>query len=556
LLRDSKIDVKIHVIGIAASAASMIACAGKSDISRAGMIMIHNATSYARGDKYDLEQGSDMLSQVDKMLMGVYAEKTGKQPDDFADYMDGETFFTAAEAVEIGLIDSISTPGEAESIKTYAKIMDIAAADASEKMLKSETINYFKALIAGKNEGKTMGINELQAKRLELIEDVKGMIDKGDITASEKVKSEISDIESKIDEIAKAQANFNVLYGEKPKPPESVAKSDTNPTVMILPDKKTSDKYSIEVTAWAKHLMGSPLNEDELRIYNDYTHTTINTGVVIPETVAQGIWDEVNVLVPYWEAVSKTYVKGQFTIIKDATSTDAAWYEESTVTAQGTETFAKITLNGCELSRAISVSFKLKEMAVEDFIPYIQRMMAKKLAKALGYGVTYGAGSTATPPEPMGTVTYLLAESGTPQVITNTGGSNLYQSLTSARAKIDSIYNAGLAIYANSFTIWEYIANALDAVGRPLFIASPIESREVGRVLGLPVIEDTSMTDGDILISNARDGYACNINKEIAFDSEDHKRERVTDYIGYAIVDGIPKTSKAHALIRVTASNS
>ena len=42
-----------------------------------------------------------------------------------------------------------------------------------------------------------------------------------------------------------------------------------------------------------------------------------------------------------------------------------------------------MTLQGCELSRSITVSYKLREMAVKDFIPYIQR----KIAEQMGIGV-------------------------------------------------------------------------------------------------------------------------------------------------------------------------
>lgn len=57
------------------------------------------------------------------------------------------------------------------------------------------------------------------------------------------------------------------------------------------------------------------------------------------------------------------------------------------------------------------------------------------------------------------------------------------------------------------------------------------------------------MNDGEILLSNAFAGYHANINKEITMLTEDHVKERKTDYCGYAIMDGNAITNKAHALL-------
>lgn len=140
------------------------------------------------------------------------------------------------------------------------------------------------------------------------------------------------------------------------------------------------------------------LSDDEQKAYRmvdeAFTHTTQNTGTVIPKTVAKGIWEEAADLYPYFNDITKTYVNGVLALIQEDTSSDAGWYEEETETEDGKETFKSFTLNGCELSRSIEVSWKLKEMAMEEFIPYIQRRMGKKMGAGAGYGATHGAGNT------------------------------------------------------------------------------------------------------------------------------------------------------------------
>ena len=57
--------------------------------------------------------------------------------------------------------------------------------------------------------------------------------------------------------------------------------------------------------------------------------------MVIPKTVADGIWDMVEELYPYWNDIQKTYVKGNYNVPIGDESTAAEWYEEADVTADG-----------------------------------------------------------------------------------------------------------------------------------------------------------------------------------------------------------------------------
>ena len=53
-----------------------------------------------------------------------------------------------------------------------------------------------------------------------------------------------------------------------------------------------------------------------------------------------------------------------------------------------------------------------------------------------------------------------------------------------------------------------------------------------------------------VLLANMADGYACNVNEDITMYQEDHIKERTTDYMGYALIDGQPLTTKAFAYLK------
>ncbi len=389
-------------------------------------------------------------------------------------------------------------------------------------------------------------------QRKALVDEAQKLIDEGSAKEAEAKMKEIKELDDKWDSIAQAQANFDAMNKE-PVAVRGITVEDAFGKDKGGKEAAAAFESEDYKNAWAKTLMGRPLSDEESTIYKmvneEFTHTTGNTNVVIPKSVAAGIWEIAGELYPYFADVNKSYVNGVFSMIMDDTSSDAAWYTEDDENEDGKETFKDFNLGGCELSRSITVSWKLKEMAMEDFIPYIQRKMAKKMGAGAGYGATHGAGAKAADgkPEPMGTVTALLTEKDTPQVVIYTGKPS-YTDITKARALIKSGYGAGLSIYANSSTIWSQLANVVDANKRPLFIPDPT-NQGVFRILGMVVKEDDSMKDGEILFSNAKDGYHMNINKEISMMTEEHVKKRRTDYCGYAIMDGNILTSKAHALL-------
>lgn len=109
----SRNDVDIEVEGLAASAASVIAMAGKSTISPIGMIMIHDVSiSRTGGNHAQLSKQAETLKAWDEALASAYVEKTGKSKAEIIQMMDAETWITADKAVELGFIDAISQADE------------------------------------------------------------------------------------------------------------------------------------------------------------------------------------------------------------------------------------------------------------------------------------------------------------------------------------------------------------------------------------------------------------------------------------------------------------
>lgn len=400
-------------------------------------------------------------------------------------------------------------------------------------------------------------IKEIQAAIEAKEKEGKDFVKAKKFDAAEKVKAELEDLKNdlkaeimfmKDDEAHSLAAQANLLSSARDinagvKQGQKLASlGEQDPKNEKL---SASNEY---LNAWAKDLRGDKLNEKELEVFNRvndefqaaFTHTTENTGILIPDTVAAGIWKQIEEDHPLWDDVTNTRIKGNLSYSKGlgASSTEE-WYDEETETEETELKFGELNLTGCELSRSVSVSWKLKSMAIEDLVPYIQRELATLLGKALSYAVFKGKGQPGATdtfkPEPQGVRTALKAQTNTPQieVYSELG----YKNLTAAMSKIRSTYANGVTIYADNKTIWNVLANLLDQTGRPLFIPD-VTSGGVGRIFGRTVKADSSIDEGDILIANLSEGYKANVNQDISIVTEDHARQRKTDYVGYAIVDG------------------
>lgn len=107
-LRSYSGKVVVKIVGIAASAASVIAMAGDEvEISPTAQIMIHNVSSNVSGDHNALLHEAEVLEGFNKSIANAYIYKTGKALDDLLSLMNKTTWFDAESAVNQGFADKI-----------------------------------------------------------------------------------------------------------------------------------------------------------------------------------------------------------------------------------------------------------------------------------------------------------------------------------------------------------------------------------------------------------------------------------------------------------------
>ncbi|EKY1998608.1 Clp protease ClpP [Cronobacter sakazakii] len=113
LLREYDGKVTVKVLGLAASAASIIAMAGDEvQIGRGAFLMIHNCWVCAMGNRHDLAQIATDMAPFDKAMSDIYQARSGLDAATVDKMMDGETYIGGSEAVEKGFADSLLSADE------------------------------------------------------------------------------------------------------------------------------------------------------------------------------------------------------------------------------------------------------------------------------------------------------------------------------------------------------------------------------------------------------------------------------------------------------------
>lgn len=127
-LKQHKARIVAHIDGLAASITSVIAM-GADEIraSDESYIMIHEPWSIMIGNSEDMHKEGDLLEKIGGTISQTYQKKTGKGAEEINALMAGESWFTGAEAHEIGLVDVIEEIEEDKKAKMNTILFDLSA---------------------------------------------------------------------------------------------------------------------------------------------------------------------------------------------------------------------------------------------------------------------------------------------------------------------------------------------------------------------------------------------------------------------------------------------
>ena len=238
-------------------------------------------------------------------------------------------------------------------------------------------------------------------------------------------------------------------------------------------------------TAWLKKMavrdgvaLFGELNEEETRAY---THTTANTGAVVPTAVMDRIVELVESEYPMYNDASKSAMVQGFQIPRHTAieAGDAAAVSEGAANSDEQDTFDYLPLAGVEIKKHIVISRKMKWQSISAFEDWIVTHIAERI----------GVAKEARILSQLGDATYGIAAANVATGVEATDAN--------IRAKLGLVRGTGAKVlYANAYTIWNILAGINDGAGNKAFIPSPqADPVTKGVVYGYTVKEDNNLAN-------------------------------------------------------------
>jgi len=105
-----KCDIATYCIGMAASMAALLLCAGKKGMRYSlpnSRIMIHQPLGGTRGQATDIEIQAREILYLKRRMNEIMSQHTGQTPERVEKETERDNYFSAKAAVDFGLIDKV-----------------------------------------------------------------------------------------------------------------------------------------------------------------------------------------------------------------------------------------------------------------------------------------------------------------------------------------------------------------------------------------------------------------------------------------------------------------
>lgn len=110
-------EITIKVLGLAASAASVIAMAGtKREVAKTAFLMIHNCWTYYAGNRHAIRELADTMEEFDRAMISLYSDTSGQDEKTVEEMLDAETYMNGANAVEKGFATGLISTAEVAEV--------------------------------------------------------------------------------------------------------------------------------------------------------------------------------------------------------------------------------------------------------------------------------------------------------------------------------------------------------------------------------------------------------------------------------------------------------
>lgn len=339
-----------------------------------------------------------------------------------------------------------------------------------------------------------------------LYTEAENLINEGKLEESQAKMQEITELDNKYENEAKALANLNALKDNtRITNLSNLSNNNIKGTVIDTfgTDKNEDFSNTIEYRkAFMNYVTKGTAIPGEFKNAAGPTKTT-DVGEMIPETVLSKIIEKMEATGMILALVTRTSYKGGLTIPKSTVKPVATWVAEGTGSdKQKKTTDGSITFAYHKLRCAISNSLEVDTIALPIFETTFINNVVEAMTKALELSIIKGTGSG----QPKGILTETVAEGKNIDVA---AGSKLeYQTLINAEAALPLAYENGAVWFMTKKTFMAFVG-MVDTNGQP-----------IARVnYGINGQADRSLLGRRVVLNDYMDSYADTVdaNKIVAF---------------------------------------
>lgn len=281
--------------------------------------------------------------------------------------------------------------------------------------------------------------------------------------------------------------------------------------------------------AFLNNLIGNELTAEQRAAF---THTTANTGAVLPTTMLNQIWDNIS---------KKHSIMGDITVYRTGTILEVVKHtaiatgkakkvNENVANDDEQNTMVKVTLSGNDFSKHVIISYAMAAMSIDALEAYLIAEISDQLGEALADDVI---------------VTIKSGIAVANKMTTAAVGAVTYPELAKAFGALKRTSN--VCVYVNNATLYNQLVSMADTTGRPLFQPN-MQNGAMGMLIGGTVKVEDSLSDGEILIGDpARVVY--NMVQDVMIESQRDVKNHTIVHSGYARGSGALLDDQSFALV-------
>jgi len=310
----------------------------------------------------------------------------------------------------------------------------------------------------------------------------------------------------------------------------------------IVEDKKVEEKRtfapdSVEYRdAYLKNLMGKDISVEE-------RNALTSAADVIPTELVNQIYGKLEDN-PVYAELNVTRFPGYVQIPYAKTVNEASWTAIGTASTDSADEVDSISLSMYKLIKTVEITADIQAASIPAFQSWLVDTLARKMIAAIVAAVLNGNGSG----KPTGVIPGLTA----------VDTSITYDTILAAMAAVPGQYHRDAVFVMSSDTFFNKVMTLKDDQKRPLVVqgVAGVDRAPEYMLLGHRVLLESSTdteTANNLLFGNFRDGYAFNIAKDVAIESDGSVefRKGSVVYRAMALADGKPVIDDAFAVLSV-----